>query len=62
LADIFGTTKCYLRSWRAAYTSDLPTGVLEAEAEKRRAFDCLEASKPTRALYSWRPRLTTCLE
>ncbi len=39
LADISGITECYLRSWRAAYASDLPAGVLEAEAEKRRAFD-----------------------
>lgn len=39
LADISGITECYLRSWRAAYANDLPAGVLEAEAEKRRAFD-----------------------
>jgi GNAT superfamily N-acetyltransferase len=39
IADIPGIRECYLRSWRAAYGSDLSPDVLDLEAEKRRAFD-----------------------
>jgi GNAT superfamily N-acetyltransferase len=39
IADIPGIRECYLRSWRAAYDSDLSPDVLDLEAEKRRAFD-----------------------
>lgn len=38
-ADVPAITACYLRSWRAAYESDLAAERLEAEAEKRRSFD-----------------------
>jgi GNAT superfamily N-acetyltransferase len=39
IADIPGIRECYLRSWRAAYDGDLSPDVLNAEAEKRLAFD-----------------------
>ena len=39
IADIPGIRECYLRSWRAATTATSPPDVLNAEAEKRLAFD-----------------------
>jgi GNAT superfamily N-acetyltransferase len=39
IADVPGIRKCYLRSWRAAYDSNLSPDVLDVETEKRRAFD-----------------------
>lgn len=39
IVDIPGIRACYSRSWRAAYESDLPAEILNAEAEKRVLFD-----------------------
>ena len=37
--DVPGIVNCYLRSWKAAYTPDLHSSLLEQEAQKRQTFD-----------------------